>query len=111
MIGRIIIAIVLLLAFSYIAAENSSFIFLNRILSGNDINYDKNIRRVSSGRRLLIDDPANYAIYETLEKHIRAFEKDIGNKSDMVSYYNYQEAMMGSIIDVLQRIRGLVLER
>lgn len=109
--SKIFLTIILLLSGSYIAAENSSLIFLNRILSGNDINYDKNIRRLSGGRQLLTDDPANYAIYEDLEKHIRAFEKDIGNQSDMVSYYNYQEAMMGSIIDILQRIRELVLER
>jgi flagellin-like hook-associated protein FlgL len=101
----------LVLFFSYLAAENSSLIYLNRILSGSDINYDKNVRRISGGRQLLADDPANYAIYETLEKHIRAFRKDIENKSDMVSYYNCQEAMMGSILDILQRIRALVLEK
>ncbi len=108
---RLILTAFLLLACETMTAENSSLIFLNRILSGNELNFDKNIKRISGGRFLLVDDPANYAIYEMLEKHIRAFQKDIENQSDLISYYNYQEAVMGNMVDILQRIRELLLKR
>jgi flagellin-like hook-associated protein FlgL len=106
-----VVAAALVISFGVLAAENSSLIFLNRILSGNELNYDKNIKRIAGGRLLLSDDPANYAVYETLEKHIRAFRKDIENKADLISYYNYQEAVTGDITDILQRVRELALKR
>ncbi len=108
-----ILALMLFTPLYYIygaSAGNSSLIFLNRILSGNELNYEKNLQRISGGRSLLVDDPANYAIYEELEKHIRAFRKDIENQSDMISYYKYQDALLGNLIDILQRIRELCLQ-
>ncbi len=110
-IYKIIMILILLVSSSVLFAENSSLTFLNRILSGTEHEYDKNINRLSQGKILLVDDPANYAIYEQLEKHIRAFGKDIENQSDMISYYKYQDAILGNIIEILQRIRELLLQK
>src|SRR5208337_1032957 len=102
------ISMIILIIFSgcrFVLAESpgrTSMIFLNRILAGNELSYDKDIGRIASGKILLVDDPANYAIYETLEKHIRAFSRDMENQADLVSFYNYQESILGDIGDILQ---------
>ena len=91
--------------------SDASLIFLNRILKANNLETDKNLERLSGGKIILVDDPANYAVYEMLEKHIRGLEKMIGNKADMISYYRLQDSILGNIIDILQRIRELNIEK
>jgi flagellin-like hook-associated protein FlgL len=92
-------------------ADSSSLTFLNRILNYSEKEEDKSVQRLSGGRILLIDDPANYAIYESLEKFIREFGGYIGNQSDMLSYYRLEDSLMGNIVEILQRIRELSLQR
>jgi flagellin-like hook-associated protein FlgL len=100
----------LLLAPVAASAQAGSLSFLNRILGEADISAGKSIERLSSGRGLLPDDPANYAIYELLEKQIRALGATIRNQSDMLSYYRFEDAMLGNLNDAVQRIRELVME-
>ena len=51
------------------------------------------------------------AIYERLEAHIRALHKQVENITQLIAYYNYVEAMLGHINEVLQRIYELILMR
>jgi len=88
---------------------NSSLTYLNRILSESSMNADKNMERLSSGRELLPDNPANYAIYEKLEAHIRGIGKSVANQADMYQYYRYEESVLSSITESLQHIRELSL--
>lgn len=92
-------------------SENAALTYLNRILNGSEKATDKSIERLSSGRILLVDDPSSYAIYETLEKHIRGLDKTIGNQTDMLSYYQLEDAMFGTLTEIVQRIRKLELEK
>ncbi|HEQ72337.1 MAG TPA: hypothetical protein ENN69_07600 [Spirochaetia bacterium] len=94
-----------------LSAESDSLLFLNRILNENTGNVDDNMRRLSSGRYLLTDDPANEAIYQKLETHIRSLDKQVGNTADMQFYYQYTESLLGDIIQILQRIRELLISR
>jgi flagellin len=90
-------------------ANTDSLVYLNNILKGTEHRIDKNMERLSGGLRLLTDDPANYAIYQRLEAHIRGLNKEIENSTDVISYYNYAEALLGTITDSLQRIRELIV--
>ena len=85
--------------------------YLNSILQSTENTIDKNYKRLSSAARLLVDDPANYAIYEKLSANIRQLEKEISNNSDMISYYQSAEGYLENIIHVLQRIRELSLQK
>jgi flagellin-like hook-associated protein FlgL len=110
-ISAVIFSAVFFINLQPISAENSSLTFLNRILNYSGKEADKSLERLSGGRILLIDDPANYAIYEKLEKFVREFERLIGNQSDMLSYYRLEDSLIGNIVEVLQRIRELVLQK
>jgi flagellin-like hook-associated protein FlgL len=92
-------------------ADSSSLRYLNNILKSTENSIDKNFKRLSGGVRLLSDDPANYAIYERLEAHIRALNKQVENVTQLIAYYDYVEAMLGYMNDVLQRIRELIIMR
>jgi flagellin len=90
---------------------NPSLDFLNRILKVTEGSIDKNYRRLSKGTRLLVDDPANDAIYEKLETLVRSLKKEIDNSRDVLSYYAFGQALLGNIIDALQRVRELIVEK
>jgi flagellin-like hook-associated protein FlgL len=92
-------------------AGSPSLEYLNNILKGTEQNIDKNLKRLSGGIRLLSDDPANYAIYQRLEANIRQIDKEIENSTSLISYYQYGEGLLGSLIDSLQRIRELAVMR
>jgi flagellin-like hook-associated protein FlgL len=89
--------------------ESSSLTYLNNILRGNELSADKSIQRLSTGTRLLVDDPANYALYEKLEGLIRSLDKEIENTTDMIYYYQYVESVLGTCIEVMQRVRELAV--
>jgi flagellin len=93
------------------AHANSSLDYLNHILKESEGIVDRNYNRLSGGVRLLTDDPANYAIYQKLEAQVRGFAKEIDNNKDIISFYKFGESMLGNIIDALQRIRELVIEK
>ncbi|MBN1798059.1 MAG: flagellin [Spirochaetales bacterium] len=90
-------------------ADSNSLLYLNNILKGTENSMDKNFKWLSGGVRLLADDPANYAIYERLEAHIRALTKQVENVTQLIAYYDYVEAMLGYMNGVLQRIRELII--
>ena len=106
-----IVAAFLIQTILSVQADSSSLDFLNRILGDNAGKIDDNSKRLSRGTYLLTDDPANEAIYQKLELHIRSLDARIGNTSDMRSYYQYAESLLGNIITILQRIRELLLVR
>jgi flagellin-like hook-associated protein FlgL len=92
-------------------ADSSSLNFLNRILGWNEGDTAKNVERLSSGRILLTDDPASYAINQTLEKYVRGLDRIMLNRTDMVSSYSVQDSYLAGIIEILQRIRDLAFQR
>ncbi len=92
-------------------ADSSSLNFLNRILGWNEGEAAKNTERLSSGRILLTDDPASYAIDQTLEKYVRGLDRIMLNRTDMISYYRVQDSYLAGVIDILQRIRDLAFQR
>ena len=85
--------------------------YLNGILQSTENTIEKDRNRLSSGAKLLADDPANYAIYEKLTANLKQLEKIIVNFTDMTSYYRSAEGYLENIIDSLQRIRELALQR
>jgi len=97
-------------SFSNLFGADSSLHYLNRMLSANNQSTQKSMNRLSSGVRLITDDPAGKAIYEALEKHIRGLDQSIENSYDMISYYNTKEGALDVSIDSLQRIRQLSLK-
>ena len=60
---------------------------------------------------LLTDDPASYVIFDAIAGEARALAAEIGNGADMVSYYETQDSVLGSLIELLQRIRELLARR
>jgi flagellin-like hook-associated protein FlgL len=96
---------------SSVWANSDSLNYLNNILKGTEYKIDKNMKRLSGGIRLLTDDPANYAIYQRLEAHIRGLNKEVEVGSQLIAYYNYIDALLGTITDSLQRIRELLVQR
>ena len=85
--------------------------FLNRILNETDLEMGKNTERLASARYRFPDDPANQALYELLESHIRQWKREITGAQDMISYYQTAEGFLSQITEVLQRIRVLTLKR
>ena len=81
---------------SHVFAQSPSLSYLNGIL-GKGVSF--------------ADDPARYALYESLESQVRGFKALIGNNADMRSYYQVQYSVCSGLIDIMQRVRGLLLER
>ncbi len=95
----------------YASADSASLRYLNMVLGWNAQAADKSVERLSTGRILLTDDPASYAIDQTLEKYIRGLDRIILNQADMISYYTVMDSSLGSMTEILQRIHELVLQR
>ena len=92
-------------------AQSPSLAFLNDVLAGAESASAKSSERLAGGRILLADDPASYAVYEALEAQVRALRAEIGNQSDMLSFYRFQDAILGELTDAVQRIRELLVQR
>jgi flagellin-like hook-associated protein FlgL len=92
------------------SAQSSSLPFLNGILGDEGSQAGKSIERIAGGRVLLPDDPANYAIYALLEGRIRGLDADIRNKADMLSYYRFEDSLLGELLDDVQQIRELIVQ-
>jgi hypothetical protein len=91
-------------------AQSSSLPFLNGLLGDAGDKAGKSIERIAGGRGLLPDDPANYAVYGILEAQIRALGATIRNGTDMRSLYRFEDALLGTLGDEVQRIRELAVE-
>ncbi len=85
--------------------------YLNSILQSTENTIEKGYNRLSSGAKLLADDPANYAIYEKLTANLKQLERIIANYTDITSYYRSAEGYLETMIDLLQRIRELALQK
>jgi flagellin-like hook-associated protein FlgL len=91
--------------------DSASLGYLNMVLGWNGRDADKSIERLSTGRILLTDDPASYAIDQTLEKYIRGLDRIVANQTDMISYYRVMESYVGTMTESLQRIHELAVQR
>jgi len=86
---------------------NKSIDYLNSILSLKDnINTYQNDNITS-----LNYDPANFILYAKIESHIRALDKIISGNSDMLSYYTCMDGVLSEIINNLQKIRELLIQK
>ncbi len=110
MVKNIALLLFIVLLTTYLPAEEA-LTFLNRILSSQEKSLSKSQNRLSSGTYLLPDDPANYAIYEKLRGHITELETVVKNQMDLISYYYTSEGFLAHIVDLLQKIRELILKR
>ena len=104
-----IFLILLLITVSAFAYSNSSVLFLNSILNYNDSMISKNYERLSRGtiHRYRMTLPTMSYIERRIEDQIREMDKRIANENDMISYYNYMDAVLSGINDSLQRVREL----
>lgn len=105
------ILVIILFSLPKIQAESASLDFLVRTLGESGSAVAASEGRLASGRELLTDNPANEAIYQALEKQVRALNAVLSNEADMVSYYRFQDSVLGHVLDSLGRIRELALRR
>jgi flagellin-like hook-associated protein FlgL len=107
----IILTVALIIVPGRVFSDSASLGYLNMVLGWNERAADKSIERLSTGRILLTDDPASYAIDQTLEKYIHGLDRIVANQTDMVSYYRVMETYVGSMTESLQRIHELAVQR
>lgn len=100
----------LLLVAGTASAESPSLGYLNRVLAGSEAGADKAAERIAGGGPLLPDDPANYAIYELLEKEIRGLGAAIGNQGDLLAFYRYEDGLLEEMGARCGRIEELLVE-
>lgn len=108
---RVVCTILLLIVLVHFVTASEPLTYLNRILGNNEGDLDKSSNRLSEGTFLLPDNPANHAIYEKLEAHIRELEAIIRNNGDLISYYQTAEGYLSEITELLQNIRELLIKR
>ena len=91
---------------------NTQSIFAQRALSGNTLNLQRNIEKLSTGYRInrAADDAAGLSIMEKLTARIQGYEKAKQNASDGISMTQTAEGALGIIQQNLQRIRELVVQ-
>lgn len=82
-------------------AQSAALPFLNRVLNEHQ----------AGGQLQLVDDPAQYAVFEALERQIRGLDKTLGNQVDLALLLRYQGDLIGQMIEALQRIRELTVQR
>jgi len=110
-VKRLVCIIGFIFILNNITAETNPLAYLNRILNYNEADLDKSYKRLSEGTYLLPDNPANRAIYEKLEAHIRGLGGLIRNNGDLISYYQTADGYLSVIPDLLQNIRELLIKR
>lgn len=107
----VFLAILVALSASNLQAADNARSFLLGVLSDTGQGIQANDARIASGRELLIDDPANEALYQAFEAQLRGLDRAAANNADMRSYYRFQDSVLGQVIGSLQRIRVLALRR
>jgi flagellin-like hook-associated protein FlgL len=110
-VKKVIYIVVFSIILNQVVAVSGPLTYLNSILSNNEGDLDKSGKRLSEGTFLLPDNPANHAIYEKLEAHIRGLEAVIRNNGDLISYYQTAEGYFIEITDLIQNIRELLIKR
>ena len=104
------LAVALLFLAGAAYAESPALGYLNRILAGSEAGADKAAERIAGGGPLLTDDPANYAVYELLEKEIRGLGAAIGNQGDLLAFYRYEDGLLDEMVAQCGRIEELLVE-
>jgi flagellin len=71
----------------------------------------ENIRRLSSGLRIVTagDDPANFAVAEKMKSLILEIQRRSLNEGDLRNYFRYVESAIEQDIELLRRMRTVVL--
>ena len=111
--ASVVLPIIILLSIVAVqaSAQSASLLFLNSILGGSEAESAKSEGRLAGGRILLTDDPASYVIYDSLAGQVRSLGANIRNSGDMLSYYRLEDSVLGDLIDILQRVRELLVQR
>jgi flagellin len=94
---------------SIVVNTNTQSIFAQRALSGNTLNMQNSIEKLSTGFRInrAGDDAAGLSISEKLTTQIRGLEKAAQNIGDGISLVQTAEGALSVVQDNLQRIREL----
>lgn len=71
----------------------------------------KNLRKLSSGLRIVTagDDPAGFAVAEKMKSVILEIQRRSLNEGDLRSYFRYVESAIEQDIEILGRMRAVVL--
>jgi flagellin len=91
--------------------DKSSGKIANRLDEANSAQ-GKSIRRLASGKKIQAasDDPAGMAVAKSLESMARGLNRQIFNRQDELSLLQTAESAMGSIQDMVQRMRELTVQ-
>ena len=95
----------------YIGTNTSSNYAQASLASANN-SLSKIMARLSSGNRIngAADDAAGLAISEKMTSQIRGMSSAIRNANDGISMLNTAESAMGSVSDIMQRMRELSIQ-
>jgi len=94
-----LLAFLVLFSATPLAAESEALNHLNTLLLQ------------AGGNRGMVDDPANYAIYEKMEAVVRGLSRTIDNQGDLISYNTVEDSALGDMVEVEQRVRELLVQR
>ena len=91
---------------------NISAMFSSRLLDINNENLDKDIQKLSSGRRIntAVDDPTGLAISEKMKSQILGLNQASKNAGDGISLIQTAEGYLSETENLLQRIRVLSVQ-
>src|SRR5579862_5825799 len=83
-----------------------------RNLSLVSADFSKAVQRLSSGLRInsASDDAAGLAISQTLQAQVNGFDQGTRNAQDAISMVQTGESALGTVQDILQRMRQLAVQ-
>lgn len=91
---------------------NASSLFTQNYLRLNNNELETTMAKLSSGKRInkASDDAAGLAIVARMNTQVRGMDVAVRNAGDGVSMLETAESAMGSITDILQRVRELAVQ-
>ncbi|HUW39553.1 MAG TPA: flagellin [Rectinemataceae bacterium] len=92
--------------------HNMSAMFADRVLGNTDAALQKNIEKLSSGKRInsAADDASGLAVSEKMRAQIRGLNQATKNIENGVSFIQTTEGYLGETQDILQRMRELSVQ-
>ena len=92
--------------------HNMSAMFANRILKYQELDFNKNIEKLSSGMRInrAGDDASGLAVSEKLRSQIRGLNQAERNIGNAISFIQTTEGYLQETQDILHRIRELSVQ-